>query len=61
MLSFQRGEINVESLQTISKQGILNKYKAELATQTYQKNLTNLNTLLKTFPSGYQPTLNRLQ
>lgn len=43
MLTFQRGEINVEQLQITSKQGILNKYKAELATQTYQKNLNKLN------------------
>ncbi len=37
MLQFERGEIDVDKVQQVSKQGIILKYKAELATQQYQK------------------------
>jgi hypothetical protein len=33
MLAFQRGEIDIQSLQGTSKQGIVIKYKGELAEQ----------------------------
>ena len=33
MLAFERGELNVDEVQSVSKHGVLIKYKAELATK----------------------------
>jgi hypothetical protein len=61
MLAFERGEVDVDKVQQVSKQGIILKYKAELATQQYQKTITQMNQFLSEFPLVYKPELSRLQ
>ena len=39
MLSFEQGQIDVERVQQISKQGVHVKYKAELASQAYNQSV----------------------
>lgn len=61
MLEFERGEIDVEKVQSISKQGVLIKYKAELATQGYNKNVSKMNEFLLGWRSNYTGEVSKLQ
>ena len=62
MLAYERGEISVDKIQSISKHGVLIKYKAELATNQYKKQLTNINKTLKSdFEVAMKPDLRKLQ
>ena len=62
MLSYERGEVDATQVQQVSKQGVLIKYKAELATNNYKKQLKEINTALKgEFEETYKPDLMKLQ
>ena len=47
MLKLERGEIEVDALQSVSQNGMLTKYKAELASQHYTKSVNSINTWVK--------------
>ncbi len=61
MLEFERGEIDVEKVQTISKQGILVKYKAELATQNYYKQVKQINGFLDEWNPSFKSEVGKIQ
>ena len=62
MLCYERGEVDATQVQQVSKQGVLIKYKAELATNNYKKQLKEMNTALKgEFEETYKPDLMKLQ
>lgn len=47
MLALEQGQIDIERVQQISKQGVHVKYKAELASQSYSASVGAVNQVIR--------------
>ena len=61
LLAHEKGLLSLEQVQRITNQTLNIKYKAELASQEYKKEVDTLNGLLGQFADEYKPLLQRLQ
>ncbi len=61
MLALDQGQIEVDRVQQISKQGVHVKYKAELASQSYTSSVAAINQVVRQFPASIKPCMSQLQ
>ena len=60
LLEHEKGEISIEQVQKITNQTLNIKYKAELSSQDYKKEVEKYNLKLLEFKDEYKPLLQLL-